>query len=326
MISSMRRILTIDGGGVRGIIPAVLLAELESRTGKLTRDAFDFVGGTSTGAVLAAGIAAGIPAERLVSLYAERSPHLFRRVPLIGTLRRIVTGAMYDTERLHALIREELGPEARDWSLNDAPIDLLITAKRLSDGMPWYFVRDNAVNSCRAGGYPIADAATASAAAPTYFAPWTIGGIGELIDGGIGVAGNPVYQACVEAFEYTDAYRPAETIVVSLGTGKLLRRERPTWLWPWLGWLLSEMLRSPTEQQTELVHRHYPEARFYRLDVELDTDIRLDAVDRVEELRALGRRLADVVDWEAIVDGRDARFRVTDSTTLPREYCRLGPG
>jgi len=86
----MRRILTIDGGGVRGIIPAVLLAELESRTGKLTRDVFDFVGGTSTGAVLAAGIAAGIPAERLVSVYAERSPHVFRRVPVLGTLRRIV--------------------------------------------------------------------------------------------------------------------------------------------------------------------------------------------------------------------------------------------
>jgi uncharacterized protein len=98
MIVNMRRILTIDGGGVRGIIPAVLLAELESRTGRLTRDVFDFVGGTSTGAVLAAGIAAGIPAERLVSLYAERSAHLFRRVPLLGTLRRIVTGAMYETK------------------------------------------------------------------------------------------------------------------------------------------------------------------------------------------------------------------------------------
>ncbi|MBA3741050.1 MAG: patatin-like phospholipase family protein, partial [Chloroflexi bacterium] len=49
----MRRILTIDGGGVRGIIPAVLLAELERQTGRLTRDGFDFVAGTSTGAVLA---------------------------------------------------------------------------------------------------------------------------------------------------------------------------------------------------------------------------------------------------------------------------------
>ncbi|MEO6294515.1 MAG: patatin-like phospholipase family protein [Candidatus Limnocylindria bacterium] len=321
----MRRILTIDGGGIRGIIPAVLLAALERQTGRLTRDAFDFVAGTSAGAVLVAGIAAGIPAQRLMTLYEERASHIFRRIPAIGTLRRIITGSMYDTSALHRLIREELGPEARDWRLNDAPVDMLITAKRLSDGMPWYFVRDNPANSCRAGDYRLADAATASAAAPTYFAPWNLAGIGELIDGGIGVAGNPVYQACVEAFDYTDAYRPSETVVVSLGTGTLLRRERPSWLWPWLGWLLSELLRSPAEQQTELVHRHYREARFYRLDLELGREIGLDAVDRIGELRALGESLAEAVEWAAILDGRDERFRVTDATTLPREYCRLGP-
>ena len=321
----MRRILTIDGGGVRGIVPATLLAALEAATGRPARDAFDFVGGTSTGAVIAAGVAAGIPASRLVTLYADRSGEVFRRTPVLSTLRRIVRGTVYDTSVLNALIREELGA-ASDWRLNDAPVDLLITAKRLTDGMPWYFVRDNAANSCRAGSVRLSDAVTASAAAPTYFDPWPIDGIGELIDGGIGVAGNPVYQACVEAFHYTDAYEPADTLVVSLGTGKLLRRERPTWLWSWLGWLLSELLRSPAEQQTELVHRHWPESRFYRLDLELPDEIGLDAVDRVGELRALGERLAAAVDWPGILDGTDARYRVTDASTLPREYCRLGPG
>ncbi|MBA2634809.1 MAG: patatin-like phospholipase family protein [Chloroflexi bacterium] len=322
----MRRILTIDGGGVRGIIPALLLAELERDTGTPTRKAFDMVAGTSTGAVLAAGIAAGIPAAELVRLYAERAPEVFRSIPLLSGVRRLVTGTLYDTETLHTLIRHELGPEARDWTLNDAPIDLLITAKRLADGMPWYFVRDNPANSCRAGGFRLSHVVTASAAAPTYFRPWTIAPIGELIDGGIGVAGNPVYQACVEAFEYTNAYEPAETLVVSLGTGKLLRRERPRWLWPWLGWLLAELLRSPAEQQTELLHRHYPETPFYRLDLELEHEIGLDAVDRIGELRAHGARLASAVDWPAILEGRDERFRMTDATTLPREYCRLGPG
>jgi predicted acylesterase/phospholipase RssA len=322
----MRRILSIDGGGIRGIIPASLLASLEARTGRLTRETFDFVAGTSTGAVLAAGIAAGIPAARLVRLYEERSSELFRKVPVVSTLRRVVTGSMYDTERLRELIREELGDEARDWTLNDAPADMLVTAKRLADGMPWYFVRDNPANSCRAGGVGLVDAVTASAAAPTYFRPWTVAGIGELVDGGTGVAGNPVYQACVEAFHYTDAYEPANTLVVSLGTGTLLRRERPGWIWSWLGWLLSELLRSPAEQQTELVHRHWPETPFFRLDLELTDEIGLDAVDRVGDLRAAGDRLAAVVDWDAVLAGRDERFRVTDATTLPREYCRLGPG
>lgn len=322
----MRHMLTIDGGGVRGIIPAVLLVSLERATGRLTRETFDFVAGTSTGAVLAAGIAAGIPAAQLVELYARRSPEIFRSIPLLSGIRRLLTGTMYETAMLHALVRDELDQGARDWTLNDAPIDLLITAKRLVDGMPWYFVRDSPANSCRAGGFRLADAVTASAAAPTYFKAWSVAPIGELIDGGIGVAGNPVYQACVEAFDYTHAYEPAETLVVSLGTGKLLRRDRPGWLWPWLGWLLAELLRSPAEQQTELVHRHYPTTPFYRLDLELEREIGLDAVDRLDELRAAGERLAAVVDWPAILAGRDERFRVTAATTLPREYCRLGPG
>ena len=321
----MKRILSIDGGGVRGIIPAILLAELERQTGRPARESFDFVAGTSTGAALTAGIAAGIPGEKLVHLYEVRSTEVFRSIPLLSGIRRLLTGTLYDTGTLHELVREELGPEARDWTLNDAPIDLLITAKRLVDGMPWYFVRDNPRNSCRAGGFRLSHVVTASGAAPTYFRPWRIVPIGELIDGGTGIAGNPVYQACVEAFEYTDAYRPEESVVVSLGTGKLLRRERPTWLWPWVGWLLAELLRSPAEQQTELVHRHYSRAAFYRLDLELAREIGLDAVDRIGELKALGQKLAAAVDWAAILDARDERYRVTDATTLPREYCRLGP-
>lgn len=322
----MRRILTIDGGGVRGIIPAILLASLERTTGQPARETFDFAAGTSTGAVIAAGIAAGIPAARLATLYEERAPEVFRRTPILSGLRRLLRGDLYDTTTLHALIRDELGAAARDWCLNDAPIDLLVTAKRLADGMPWYFVRDTPANSCRAGRVRLADSVTASAAAPTYFQPWDVEGIGELIDGGIGVAGNPVYQACVEAFHYTDRYEPASTLVVSLGTGRFPGRSRPSWLWPWVGWLLSELLRSPAEQQTELVHRHWPETAFHRIDVELGRDIGLDAIDRVVELRAIGEELAEEVDWSAILEGRDNRFRVTQDRTLPSQYSRPAPG
>jgi hypothetical protein len=209
--------------------------------------------------------------------------------------------------------------------VNEAPCDLLITAKRLHDGMPWYFVRDNPANSGRAGGYRLADVATASAAAPTYFQPWTIAGIGELLDGGIGVTGNPAYQACVEAFHYTDVYDPGSTLVVSLGTGTFLHRARPRWLWPWIGWLLSELLRSPADQQTELVHRHYRETPFYRLDVRLSEPIALDAIGRIGDLRRIGERFAGTIDWPSILATTDRRFRVTDDSTLSREYARALP-
>lgn len=322
-MSTPRRILSIDGGGIRGLIPAILLDSLETATGQPARQAFDFVAGTSTGAILAGGVAAGFSGEQLATLYRRRGPELFRQLPLLGLLRRVVTGNQYDIERLRAMIAEELADKAT-WRINDVPSDILITAKGLDDGHPWYFVKDRpGANTCRTGRFGLADALTASAAAPTYFAPWPIEGVGLLVDGGTGVAGNPVYQACVEAFEYTGAYQPEETIVVSLGTGRFFDRRRPGWLWPWVQWVLSELLRSPGEQQTELVARHYGAATFYRIDVKLPRDIPLDAEGTtLDELEGIGRALAAEVDWPAILAGRDSPFRISETRDTAREYAR----
>jgi predicted acylesterase/phospholipase RssA len=138
-------LLSIDSGGIRGIIPAVALVKLENTTGKLTREIFTFVAGTSTGAIIAAAIAAGIPATRILDLYINRTREIFTHYPW-NIIKRILFGSMYSIEKLHDLIAEEIGP-AHAWKLNDSPIDLLITAKRISDGMLWYFVRDNPNNS-----------------------------------------------------------------------------------------------------------------------------------------------------------------------------------
>lgn len=296
---------------MRGVIPAILLAELERSSGVRVRDQFDFLAGTSTGAVIAGALAAGIEAQRLATLYRRRGPELFRRLPVVSTLRRVALGNLYDVGKLHRVIGEELGDQAA-WRVNDVPGDVMVTAKGLDDGHPWYFVKDRpGENASSTGGLLLADCVTASAAAPTYFAPWPVDGIGLLVDGGAGVAGNPVYQACVEAFQYTDAYRPADTVVVSLGTGRFPDRPRPTWLWTWLEWVLGELLRSPGEQQTELVRRHYPDAAFYRIDVRLSRDYPLDSVgDDLDELVKIGERLASEVAWPAILAGADSPFRL----------------
>jgi patatin-like phospholipase/acyl hydrolase len=321
-----RRILAIDGGGVRGVIPAAALATLEEHLGGRARDHFDFVAGTSTGALIAAAVAAGVPAERIVQMYVERAPKLFTKVPVISTLSRILFGRMYDVERLHRFIREELASEgAADWRLNDVPLDIMITAKGLMDGHPWYFVKDQATNAGTTGRLRLADCLTASAAAPTFFAPWSIAEFeekGPMVDGGTGVAGNPVYQACVEAFGYLDRYDPADTIVVSLGTGRFLDRPRPTWIYSWLGWLLAELLRSPGEQQTELVDRHFERATFYRLDVRLERDMSLDNAGEMATLRDIGEQLAALIDWPAILDGRDAEWLVSRRGRQPEGYAQ----
>jgi predicted acylesterase/phospholipase RssA len=326
-MARVRRILSIDGGGVRGVIPAAALVALERSMGGRVRDHVDFVAGTSTGALIAGAVAAGMPAERIVDLYLTNAPPLFRRVPLLSALRRVVAGEMYDVRSLHRLIREALDEQgAADWTLNDVPCDILVTAKGLTDGHQWYFVKDDPVtNTARTGRLVLADCLTASAAAPTYFAPWTIPGLehaGPMVDGGTGVAGNPVYQACVEAFAYASGYEPASTVVISLGTGRFFDRPRPTWLYSWLGWILAELLRSPGEQQTELVDRHYADAAFSRIDVRLPHDVGLDEAGRMEELHAIGERLAAELDWPAILAGEPTPWSVTRRRRRAEAYAR----
>jgi patatin-like phospholipase/acyl hydrolase len=329
-------LLSIDGGGIRGIIPASALVKLERTTGRPARETFAFVAGTSTGAIIAAALAAGVPATRILDLYLNRAREIFTQ-NIFNIVRRGVFGAMYSTQKLHDVLADELGA-ARDWRINDAPIDVLITAKRVSDGMPWYFVRDNPANAGRTGRLRLADCITASSAAPTYFQPWTMPEdplppgwqpIGALVDGGAGVAGNPVYQTCVEAFYYTNQYEVGETTIISLGTGRFTLARQPTWIGAWLEWVLAELLRSPGEQQTELVQRHFSQAIFYRLDPDfkaldptLERDIPLDDVGSIERLREYGERFAALIDWNAILSGADTTFRISKQKTLWQQYKR----
>ena len=71
------RILTIDGGGIRGLLPALVLAAFETRAGRSVAKYFDLVAGTSTGGILALGLAAGIPAMRMAEFYLERGAAIF---------------------------------------------------------------------------------------------------------------------------------------------------------------------------------------------------------------------------------------------------------
>jgi patatin-like phospholipase/acyl hydrolase len=322
-----RYLLSIDSGGIRGIIPAIALVKLEKTTGKLTREIFSYVAGTSTGAIIAAAITAGVPAEQILDFYVNRTRKIFTTSPL-KWIKLIFFGSMYSVEKLHDLIAVAVHPN-QAWTLNDSPIDVLLTAKRISDGMPWYFVRDNPRNSGCTGRLGLVDCTTASAAAPTYFQPWTIGDastpsqcerVGTLVDGAVGVTGNPVYQACIEAFDYTPDYMPEETITVSLGTGRFKHRKEPKWIGGWLEWVLAELLESPGEQQTEITQRHFPEMTFYRIDTELMENIGLDDANKIGRLVEYGERLAEKIDWNAILAGTETQFRIGSNNTLWEQY------
>ncbi|HLK65157.1 MAG TPA: patatin-like phospholipase family protein [Bryobacteraceae bacterium] len=316
---SRKYVLSIDGGGIRGIIPALALQKLEEVTRKPARETFSFVAGTSTGALLASAIAAGVPASHIVHIYSHRLRDIFKPGKPWNTIRQLTTGHKYDAASLHQVLSEELGAAAH-WGLNDSPIDILLTAKGLADCKPWYFVKDNPRNGRATGHLNLVDCATASAAAPAYFNPWPMPApvSGKLVDGGVGVAGNPVYQACVEAFCYSNGYQPRHTTVVSFGTGRFPRQSDPRRFTDWLTWTLDALLHSPEEQQTELVARHYPEAIFYRLEPQLEDNIEMDDVTRVSELESIGRKFAALVDWKAMLRGDDTPFRVSSVPYLPQ--------
>ncbi|HZY60057.1 MAG TPA: patatin-like phospholipase family protein, partial [Candidatus Binataceae bacterium] len=85
----MRYVLSIRGGGIRGIIPCCCLVKLEEQLGGLTRDHFQLCAGTSTGALLAAAIAAGIPARDLLKVYTDQSKEIFTPTGVVGEAKRV---------------------------------------------------------------------------------------------------------------------------------------------------------------------------------------------------------------------------------------------
>lgn len=308
---SRRYLLSIDGGGIRGIIPALALLKLEQNMKRPAREVFSFAAGTSTGALLASAVAAGIPAQHIVDIYKNRIKDIFKPGKPWSDMRRYTIGHKYDIGNLNKVLCQEFGTQV-GWKLNDSPIDILLTAKGL-DGKAWYFVRDNPANAQTTGGLGLLDCATASAAAPTYFNPWPMSKPvdGKVVDGGVGVTGNPVYQACIEAFCYCPDYNPVETTVISFGTGRTAPAEAdPHLITGWLNWVVDELLSSPEEQQTQIVARHYTEVVFYRLQPKLTENIDMDEVERIGDLEEMGQQFAEQVDWDAMLRGDETPFRV----------------
>ncbi len=299
----MKRILSIDGGGIRGIIPACALVALEQQLGKPVRECFDFLAGTSTGALISAGLAAGISASRILDLYTQGSGQIFTPPQLIAEAKRLVEGYMYDPANIQKVLLSELGPAAA-WTINDSPVRLLITATGI-DTHPWYFVRDNPKNSGKTGKLGLVDCAIASACAPTYFSPWTIDIDGQgtvLVDGGVGVTGNPVYQACVEAFYYDDGFTLNDTRVVSLGTGFFpTGNTKPAGLLGWLEWTVQTLVDAPEDQQTQLVDRHFP-GIMKRFDWKLPCAVDLADTASIPTLVAFGQKAAQSMDWQSILN------------------------
>jgi patatin-like phospholipase/acyl hydrolase len=294
--------LSIRGGGIRGIIPCCCLIRLEEQLGGLTRDHIDFCAGTSSGALLVACIAAGIPATTMLEVYTGMADRIFTPQGTAGEAKRTAQGFMYDPANLRDLLGGLLG-SACAWTMNDCPVRVMISATAMN-GHTWFFVKDNDRNAGTTGMVNLVDAAVASACAPTYFDHWRIDGIQgktyRFFDGAMGATGNPAYQACVEAFEYDD-FLPRWSRLVSLGTGYYPdSTDPPEGLIATVEWISSTLVDRAEDWVDEAVERQWPNL-MENFNAALPRNIDLADITAVPDLVRIGRQLAATMDWIRIL-------------------------
>jgi uncharacterized protein len=282
----MRKVLSIDGGGIRGIIPAMVLTEIERRTGERIAKMFDLVAGTSTGGILALDLTKpgqdGEPeygAEELTGLYEAEGKNIF----FVPVWHRIRSAGGVAEEKYPATGIEEVAERYfGDVRLAQAHKEVLVTAYEIEGRSPWFFKRRHARDPNRKEGdnFLMRDVARATSAAPTYFEPFLVeGGPHDgcaLIDGGVH-SNNPAMCAYVEARKIS----PEENdfLVVSLGTGEMTRslsyEEVRDWglaLWaqPILNVVFDGVADTVDYQLRELLTSEGDDRRYYRFQTVLD--------------------------------------------------------
>ena len=165
----LQKILSIDGGGIRGLIPALILQEIETQTGKPIYKLFDLIVGTSTGGILAIGLTKPgnvFSAKELVSLYRNQGGEIFTRS--LWKYASSVGGVFderYNEDSLEEILKERFG----ETELKATRRDIIITSYDIEKRKPYLFKSSKAKNPGR--NHLLRDVARATSAAPTYFEP-----------------------------------------------------------------------------------------------------------------------------------------------------------
>jgi hypothetical protein len=206
----MRRILTIDGGGIKGTFPAAFLARLEEHAGASITDHFDLIAGTSTGGILAIGLGLGMSARSLLKFYEKHGPEIFAGGRLWREVRAFVL-AKYSNAPLHRVLKHRFG----DRKLGESRTRLMIPCLNVTQGKVHVFQTSHHPQLIEDCHERAVDIAMASAAAPT-FSPsfrWPNGDV--FVDGSMW-ARNPVGMAAVEAVGRLQ-WHPERIRILSLG-------------------------------------------------------------------------------------------------------------
>jgi uncharacterized protein len=229
-----KRILSLDGGGIRGVLTLEYLSAIENMLKKRTRrddfllcDYFDLIGGTSTGSIIAAGLACGMSVDRLRQLYRDLAKDVF----VSSRFRKGIFVPKFRSEPVRKALDAQLGA---DTTLDSDRVrtGLMVMAKRLDTGSPWALHNHpNARYAQEDGKLRLSQVVRASTAAPTYFEPETIdissreGKVveGAFVDGGVSPFNDPALQllmlAVLEGHGFRWQVGKDKLLLISLGTG-----------------------------------------------------------------------------------------------------------
>ena len=206
----MKRILAIDGGGIKGVFLASFLATVEDSIGDNVANYFDLIVGTSTGGIIALGLSMGLSAKKILAFYEESGPLIFGGNRLLRWLRWLGI-SKYKKASLKAALVACFGEQ----KLGDSKKRLVIPSLNLENGEVYIYKTAHHSRLERDYKEKVVDVALATASAPTYFPTHRSAAGTPLIDGGVW-ANNPVGVAVVEAITVLDW--PGDSLnVLSLG-------------------------------------------------------------------------------------------------------------
>lgn len=282
--------LAVDGGGIRGVIVTRALSILEDHLGEPAYETFRLLAGTSTGSIISAGIASGLFGLELHRLYTELGDEIFRK--RLRTLLWPLTRYRYPQKPLREALASYLGERSMGalWD-SDLPTDVVITAFDLIENRTRFIKPFKEYYA----DWTVVKAVLASSAAPTFFPPVE----GRYVDGGVGSYHNPAYLAAYEA-RFVLGWDPAETTLISLGTGRDPHHLQPEqvkgfFAWDWIRPVLGAFMQSSDDQQIHLVDTFFDEMDFRRFQVDLEEPIAMDDISKIDELAAYGSVLGQKI-------------------------------
>jgi len=280
------KILTIDGGGIRGIFAAQILKRIQEELKVNFFEEFDIIAGTSTGSIIAAGLAIDYPINEIVTLYKDKGRNIFLKNYSEFLNWKNWKGLLKSKYNNYHL-KKELLTVFGDKTLSNTKTRLIIPATDISNGNVFVLKSNYDPNFVRDKDIKLTDAVLASCSAPTFFDPHNIKEY-LLADGGLW-ANNPALVALTEAMGRRFQIKRENIRILSIGTGEGKKYYDPKdankqWGFKQWGTGLISTIMNLQSINVENVVRFMLDEKFLRINFDASGNIALDDVNCIDRL------------------------------------------